>query len=397
MNKNLVVKILRKKTHRYLTISVIILVVSLTMINLMFSYLANQYYMINRDYLTNNNVKVIHVDGKAEQGNSTQIELQDVQSINTLLKKKGLDNKAKAYPIYILPTVFDHSLETGISLMGLSEELAFLISENCTLRDNHICLPKADAKEIQIKLPVIEEKDGGFSSNETADVTLTAEQGATNENAILIHSIPNNYQAYVNEQEAHQFLKTMFKNSPNSFEYIEQSHLDKVIVYVKDIKDVDTIGELLKNHNYFTSYTFNSFENFSANISSAQMILIILGIVFLIISIITAILLMVNFMRIQRKEMAILKLIGYETTSISSIYTRLLTRILGRIFLITVLLYLISYLFKWIPISFSYFLIIIGLDFLILLITLAFVYLLGVKKMSSLSMIELLKKGKEFE
>jgi hypothetical protein len=192
-------------------------------------------------------------------------------------------------------------------------------------------------------------------------------------------------------------LKTMFQNSPNSFEYIEQSHLDKVIVYVKDIKDVDTIGELLKNHDYFTSYTFNSFENFSANISSAQLILIILGIVFLIISIITAVLLMVNFMRIQRKEMAILKLIGYETTSISSIYTRLLTKILGRIFLITVLLYLISYLFKWIPISFSYFLIIIGIDLLILLITLAFVYLLGVKKMSSLPMIELLKKGKEFE
>ena len=397
MNKNLVVKILRKKTHHFLTISVITLIVSLTMINFMFSYLANQYQMINKDYLTNNNVKVIHVNGKTEEGSSMEAEVKDKELINRLFAENGLSGKAKAYPIYILPSVFNSSLDTGISIIGLSEELSFLISDNCTLKDNSICVNKSSNEEINLKIPVIEEMDGGFSSNETVDVKFPTEQGAKNENAIQIHSIPSNNQAYINEKEAQKLLKIMFKNSANSFEYIQESHLDKVIVYVKDIKDVDTVGELLKKHQYFTSYTFNSFENFSANISSMQVILIVLSIIFIITSIIIAVLLMINFLRLQRKEIAILKLNGYNNKSISSIYARLISIMLGRVFLVSLLFYLINYVLKFIPVSYTFLLMIVGIDFVILLLSIAFIYFFGIKKICNLDTMELLKKGKEFE
>ena len=189
----------------------------------------------------------------------------------------------------------------------------------------------------------------------------------------------------------------MFKNSANSFEYIQESHLDKVIVYVKDIKDVDTVGELLKKHQYFTSYTFNSFENFSANISSMQVILIVLSIIFIITSIIIAVLLMINFLRLQRKEIAILKLNGYNNKSISSIYARLISIMLGRVFLVSLLFYLINYVLKFIPVSYTFLLMIVGIDFVILLLSIAFIYFFGIKKICNLDTMELLKKGKEFE
>ncbi|MEI5909717.1 hypothetical protein WAK64_22265 [Bacillus spongiae] len=396
-NKDLVVNILRKKTHHFLTISLIVMVVSLSMFNFIFAYLADQYRSINKDYFNNSNVKVIHVEGKAEGSSSVGVQLQDENDINDLLLENGLSDKAKAYPIYILPTIFDDSLEKGYSMLGLSEELAFLVGDTCTLKDDSICIKETVEDHIDFKIPIIEEKDGGFSSNEVVDKRFIADEGAKNENAILIQSIPNNNQAYVNDKEAIKLLKTMYKDSSDSFEFIQQSQLDKMIVYVKDIKDVDSVGELLKKHQYYTSYTFSSFENFSVNIGSKQVILMILSIVFVITSIITAVLLMINFLRIQRKEIAILKLNGYDKKSIVKVYTKLQYNIFKLIFIITLLIYLIVYLLKLVPISIDLFLLIIGIDILVLLISLSFVYVLGIKKTSNMDMMELLKKDKEFD
>lgn len=397
MNTAFVVKMLRKKTHHFLAISILIMVISLSMLNFMVSYISNQYQMINKDFTNNNNVKVIHVTGKGMGDTTTQISLEDARDINKLLKEKDLADKAKAYPVYTLPTIYHDSMDTAYSLIGINEELASLVSEGCTLKDGRICVGDKKDGKIALNVPIIEEKDGGFSSTETVDLDMTAEKGATNENAIFIHSIPKNNQAYVNEKEAEKLTKIMYQKSQNSPEYIKESQLSNLVVYVSDIKDVDTVGELLKEQNYFTSYTFNSFENFSINISTNQMILLILCVFLVVASIVTAILLMINFLRIQKKEIAILKLIGYKNEMVVTIYTRLLTILFRNIFLYTVIIYLLNYFFKLIPVSLPFLGMIVLLDTFILLITLAFVYFFGIKKICRMDTIELLKKGKEFE
>ncbi len=397
MNTKFVVKMLRKKTHHFLAISILIMVISLTMLNFMVSYISNQYQMINKDFMNNNNVKVIQVTGKGNGEATTQISLQDAEEINTLLKDKDMADKAKAYPVYTLPTVYRDSMATAYSMIGISEELASLVSEGCTLKEGRICVGDANDGKITLNVPIIEEKDGGFSSTETVDLEMTAEKGATNENAIFIHSIPKNNQAYVNEKVAEKLTKIMYEKSQNSSEYIQESQLSNLVVYIKDIKDVDTVGQLLKDNNYFTSYTFNSFENFSINISTNQMILIILCVFLVVTSIVTAILLMINFLRIQKKEIAILKLIGYKSKMIVTIYTRLLTILFRNIFLYTLGIYLSNYFLKLIPVSLPFLGMIVLLDFMILLITLALVYFIGIKKICRMETIELLKKGKEFE
>ncbi|NMH68092.1 ABC transporter permease [Bacillus sp. RO3] len=397
MNQSFVVNMLRKKTHHFLTISMVVMVISLSMLNFMAAYISNQYEMINRDFLDNNNVKVIHVSGKGNGESTTNVELEDYTSINGLLEKHGLSEEAKAYPVYTLPTVYHSSMETAYSLVGISEELAFLVSEDCTLKDNSICVRDSQEDKLTLNVPVIEEKDGGFSSSQAVPMEMTAEKGATNENAVLIHSIPDNNQAYVNEKEAEKLTRIMYQESSNSFEYIQESQLNKVIVYVKDIKDVDRVGKLLKEGNYYTSYTFNSFENFSINISTNQFILIILSVFLVLTSIVTAILLMINFLRIQKKEIAILKLIGYKTEAIIKIYTKLLFILFRNIFFMAVLLFLLNYFLKLIPVSFTHLWSIVLLDAVILVFTLAFVYLMGIRKICREDIIHLLKKGKEFE
>ncbi|MCA1322352.1 hypothetical protein LC085_20955 [Bacillus tianshenii] len=397
MNKKLVVDILRRKTHHFLTISLVIMIVSFSMINFMSSYMFNQYEMINRDYLTNNNVKVIHVNGKAEGSSTGSIVPTDGEGINELLKAENLKEEAKAYPVYILPTIFDEKMEIGYSVMGISQELAFLIGDGCTLKDESICIKGPAQDRMEFNIPIIEEKDGGYSSENVKTMSMSAEAGATNENSILIHSIPGNNQAYMNEKQSLRMLESMFENSSNSFDYIKETQLDKVIVYVKDIKDVDTVGTLLKEKGYFTSYTFNSFENFSVNISSMQMILIILGVIFVLTSIVTAVLLLINFIRIQKKEMAILKLNGYRNEDVISIYTRLIVSTLQKVFIISLFIFVVCFFIDFIPISWSRFLLIIGMDLLILILTLIIVYFMGIRKIGRLDMMELLKKGKEFE
>lgn len=397
MNKKLVVNLLLKKTHRFLFISMIALVVSLTVLNFIASFIMHQYETLNRDYFNNSNVKVIHVDSKDENNFTTDIEIKDTESINQLLKENKLHEKARAYPVYFLPTVFDSTEKTGIAVMGVHEDLAFLVGENCQLNDNSICVNENDKKQLTIEVPVIEEKDGGFISSQYIDVQYSVEEGATRENSIIIQSAPDTNQAYVNEKEAENLLGIMFQNSPNSDEYIRETHLHKIIVYVKDVKDVDTVGELLKKENYYTSYTFNSFENFSVNLSAAQHILIMLSIFFALASIVIAVLLLVNYFRVQRKEIAILKLNGYNTKSIQSIYSRLMAVILLRVFIISIGIYALNLLFKWIPVALSQFLLVGLLNIIILVITLFLSYIFGIKKTAGMEMADLLKKGKEFD
>jgi len=379
-------------------LSTIILIVSLVMLNLMFAYLANQYDMINKDYLTNNNVKVIHVDRAAEgDNNSRAIRMSDEAEINRLLAANGLAEKAKAYRIYNVPTVFDSSMKTAYSILGVGEELAFLISDTCTLKDNSICVKEASAQSMAIKVPVVEMKDGGYSSKETVELTFKAEEGATSENAIFIHSIPNNNQAYVNENEAFHLLDIMFQGTENSTEYIRESHLEKIVVYVKDIQDVDQVGKLLKSNRYYTSYTFSSFENFSANISSTLVMLISIGVVFVLTSIVTAVLLLVNYLRIQKKEVAILKLNGYDSKNISRIYAKLVFIILARIIILSAGLYFLSYFIKPLQSDMEHLPVILVLNLFILLITFLTVYRFGIRAISRMHMMDLLKRGKEFE
>ena len=397
MNKKLVVDILRKKTHHFLNISLVIMIISLTMLNFMSSYMINQYEMINRDYLNNNNVKVIHINGKANGSSTGSIIPSDSEAINELLKTEKLAEKAQAYPVYILPTIFDEKMEIGYSVMGISEDLAFLVGDGCTLEENSICIKGQANKQMELNIPIVEEKDGGYSSENVKTLTINAESGATSENSILIHSIPNYNQAYMNEVQSLEILANMFENSSNSFDYIKETQLDKVIVYVKDTKDVDNVGRLLKEEGYFTSYTFNSFENFSVNISSMNMILIILGVIFVLTSIVTAVLLLINFIRIQKKEIAILKLNGYGSKDVISIYTKLIVSTVRKVFLITIFIFLISFFIELMPINFIHFLLIIGMNLLILLLTVLIVYYMGIRKVGQFDMMELLKKGKEFE
>lgn len=67
-------------------------------------------------------------------------------------------------------------------------------------------------------------------------------------------------------------------------------------IYIKSwsIKDVDTVGRVLKKTNYYTSYTFNSFENLAVNLSAIRHILMALGILFTLAAIVTAVLLLIN-------------------------------------------------------------------------------------------------------
>src|SRR5690606_20118575 len=133
------------------------------------------------------------------------------------------------------------------------------------------------------------------------------------------------------------------------------------------------------------------------NLSAAQHILIMLSIFFTLASIVIAVLLLVNYFRVQRKEIAILKLNGYNTKSIQSIYSRLMAVILLRVFIISIGIYALNLLFKWIPVALSQFLLVGLLNIIILVITLFLSYIFGIKKTAGMEMADLLKKGKEFD
>lgn len=397
MDKRLVANLLKKKTHRFLKLSCLVFIISITVINCILLYLTNQYFQVNEDYLTNNNVKVIEVLSRTKNDVTEEATLKEVYEINQYFENNKVAEKAVAYPVYGLKVGLNSNIsEKPIFLTGIDQKLDFLIGEDIQLKNSVMALRMAPASKLRIEIPIIEEKNGGMSSNESTEIEFKAITGATNENALFINTVPFN-RGYVNLVEFDKILKTMYQQSNNDFDFIKSQSLEKIVVYVKSAKDVDDIGDLLSKQHYDTSYAFSNFSNFTDNLRTGELLLIGLGIIILIASIGSIVLLTFNFLNLNKKEIAILKLIGYQDEVIRYTFTRIIGQNYLSGLLIGIVLFICLALLPVFKVPFYMTLGIIIVDILVYFIIMIVLNNTKIKELSREGIMTLLKKDKEFD
>lgn len=402
MKNKLVVKLLKKKTAHSLRVVTIILSISLITLLIVLSHSISQYYDINKGYIENNNVKVIHIEQYIENNLSNKVTIGDIEKIEKILQSNGLSSEAQPYVVYNLPNGTEIEKDNSlVYITGLNSNLSSLIEDNCSLDNNTICTsnPITDSS-IRIKIPILDKvtATGEYISKELKVLDFNLQKISKQENSIFLNSVPYN-RAYVNEEVFKKILEITYNLNQNheDFNSVLDSHINKIIVYVNDIKYVDKVGKILKDKNYVTSYTFNSFDNFSANVTSSQLVALYLGLGIVATTLILSILFIINHLKIQKKEMAILKICGYTNSEVSSIYSRLIINIFTRALIISIFIVLCLYSINILSPQIEFILISLLVGIILYLTSFIIIYIIGIRKYAYLGILNLTKVNKEYE
>lgn len=397
MNRKLVVRLFRKKTYQSLQLSRIIFIFSILIVNCILLYLANQYFQINQDYLNNNNVKVIEILSKTQENMNREVESDDIERINENLKEENLKEKGMAYPVYSLKIGIEVPYDKKtVFVTGIDKRIDFLIGDHIDLKNGTMAVEKLESSTLSLKVPVIEEKNGGVSSDESRTINYKVLQGIKPDNALFINSTPF-HRSYVNLNEFDRLLNVIYAKSDNDLAYNKEQNLEKIIVYVNEATDVDQMGAVLKKWGYDTSYAFSHFANFTANLRTGEILVVGLGSIILLASVISIIFLTFHFLNANKKEMAILKLNNYQNNDILYIYLNIIGRNYGVGLLISSIIFIILALLPLFEVPHYIVASIIVTDVLLYGLILMTVYFLKINKLVKTNLLTLTKKDREFD
>jgi hypothetical protein len=254
-----------------------------------------------------------------------------------------------------------------------------------------------------LTIPVIDVQDGGLSSSQSEELIFSNDAEIPSITPFTIHESTSN-QTFIGFATYKRIIERVYRTTWDSF--VERYNSDnnfgiqaiyKIFIYVDDIKEVETVARIISDAGYSTNYTFKSFDNFADSIrNTINISSILILFVFLIAS--AFILFSFNsYIKVQQKDMGILKHYGYASSEIRKIYALTINRIFGFMSIfILVFIFAISTIF--LLESFIKYIIIISLCIFIpmFIINRAISYFM-LRHYSNKSILDLLKSSKEFE
>lgn len=171
--KKQVAKLILKKASTYINTSMVIFMLSLFLVSTSFLFLFKQYIQVDKDFISNDNVRMIEITGKDEHGNhSRSLKIYDENKLRSILSKyKGI----RIYTMYQLNFGVEDEKGNRYFIYGVDEEAARFLG-NCQL-DAGVACSKLKTSQINLQIPIVQVEDGGMSSHVRSKFLVKNKQG----------------------------------------------------------------------------------------------------------------------------------------------------------------------------------------------------------------------------
>lgn len=402
MNKNYVSKLILKKSSKFLKVSIFLFAFSLILISSFLALFFNQYIQIKKDFVDNSNTHVIEVT-LAENGNTVkELDFNDLETITNAISSElpdvsftgineyqlnlGIeDNNGNVYFLYAIEN-------TGAKFLGFDE-----------LKEN--CIYSSDINEdtLSLNIPIVSVHNGGLTSNKRETTEFTVEHNISSNNPLSIYESATS-KSYISLDTYKNIIEICFGlswedfvadyNSNNSFGV---QAVYKIFIYVDDIQSVEDVAKIVVNEGYCTNFTFKSFDNFDSSMRNTLLISALLVLIVFIVTSANILLSFNSYLKVQQKDMGILKHYGYTSCDIRKIYSKNINRIF---FLMSIFISLFIVVVTIIFINTDiliYLLIIVASVLIPLYVVNRIVVLYILRKYSEQNILDLIKTNKEFE
>lgn len=324
-----------RKSNTYLKVALFIFICTLISMSTILILSVNQQSQDKKNYVNNHNVHTITVSSKLIGDNVVQdVSLEDIDKIQHILNKENIQDKEyRISPVFqISAGVVDKHTEEGYVLLGIPEEATWLVGDR-KLEGNSLYTKKISNSSTTLMVDVIEEVEGGIEAKEAKEISVKMKE--LRECVLTLYEEPHEglRYAYINEK----FFRNIY-DTINSQSKLKSSNsqlpIEDLYLYVNNIYDIDHIAKILETNGYQVKYTLQAFNSLGRDLRLNNILLYCFVVVFFLITIIIVILSFHSYLKIQQKDIGILKSWGYENYTLEKIYGKNINSMFGKIFVV---------------------------------------------------------------
>lgn len=400
MNKNNLKKVstlLRKKSTSYLKVSFVIFVISLVIVASVSVVGISQYVNLQQEFVKNDNTHIICVGGIEFGDQYDSLTMKDRETISKIIKSNFSDIKFELIVQSRIPNGISDQDGNHFSLSVIGNDCAKWLKLD-RMEDDTIY--SADSKEnlpaeLCLSLPVIKSEGEGITADSYVDYPVSFSNKAGKKNIFETYDRSPGKHYYINYNTCLNLTSVMYQAPKHQVEL--QDTIDHIFVYVTEIQDVEPVAGLLNGKGYATDYTLKAFESLDQTVQSLIRTGAVLIILIFIFTCVNLILSFDSYIKLQKKDIAILKHLGYHNADIKRIFRKNISDIFVKLGVgVTAFTALIGMLLvdinKWICLP----VLIAALDVALLLV---FTVISGyvVNRYVKKGMLELMKVDKAFE
>lgn len=318
-----------KKASSYLRIVIGIFICTLICLSSVMVFYKNQKIREDKNYNKNSKIHTIRVVSKTnKEYELEQLTVKDSKNIETILERDGVNaNQYTISNIFAITFGITDNNNEGYVIYGIGNENKELVGE-LQLQNDVLYMEQPSNQQVDLDIPVLNMKEGGISVSKSVSMPVTCEAIDLSKSPLMLYKTPHknlNY-AYVNEKTFLKMIGIMNKidevESLHSDKLEQISFVDELYVYVKQVGDIDRIASLLEKNYYQLVYSLSAFDSFSEDYKNASIFVTMFVVLFVLIASIHVILSFKSYIKLQQKDMGILKHLGYSIRDISIIYRR---------------------------------------------------------------------------
>ena len=330
-NDKYTAKLILHKSGNYMRLSLVIFVTMIALVCFSLLFYLSYSEDNSKNYTENKIVHVLSVDGKLENSTYRDLKPTDKSDLNKYLKNKNIDASVEFFYSFNGATVDE---DTMVLIIGVDKNAEHYISES-KMSDNTLYTTDFDSPQLEINIPQLEIDDNGnVNANRTINKEYSRKDAIKNK---VINYFSNGFddlkKVYVTEKTYMDILQlsNKNKNAQNKSEVQDETYsniiVDSAYINVTNLNDIDNLAKNLIDKGYDIQYTFSAFDAMGTSLRKNGILFFIMILILLIVASVNLVLSLMSYIDMSKKDMGVLKFMGYDSRRIYNIYKRNINRI----------------------------------------------------------------------
>lgn len=324
------------RASRHLTYTTLMLSAMLVLVVGVLAFLGQQYGAVRTNLTSNQNVHYIQVtyrSGNGELGTGA-LRFGDRQSI-TRVGRAASKGAVAVIATYRLPFGITSPGGNTYYVSGISGRAAGILGVGAI--PDATAFGTTPSSKLELDVPVVMvDGDGGMSSDRLVRRSL-AVRAIPSRSPIAVFQTPEPTTLFVNEPTFARLVSTAYDGLDwTAFQRRNDSDasgfqaVTAFYVHVEDLADVDAVGRALEQAGYATNYTLRAFDDLAGTVSSSVwtgLAVMVAGVLLCLVLVFTN---LQSYLSLARRDMGILKHIGYSDARVCRIYRYRLQAVILR-------------------------------------------------------------------
>lgn len=401
-NNKKIENIIMKKTSTYLKNAILIFLITIASFIFGVLFFWNQMNENEKNFMENEKVHFIQITGRVEDKTYVTLTNKDINKISTI--EREVTNKFDEVVMYEFVGAVEELTEEPVKIVAIDKSNYKYLSKDEMKESVFYTNEPVEGTSYGLLCPKLESDDqGNIVSRENVEIQYDLKNVIKSENESGILAIRNSMESLPMVFVTHESMLSILQKAgilDVSIDNIQQAANigpKDIFIYVEDVYDIDKCASKLQDNGYMINYVFDNFDSFSDSLKKSTIFIIALVVMLLITSAFNVLLSFNNYLKVQQKDMGILKFFGYSEKQIYSMYKGNIRKIFVLCFgILAVYTILVLWAMDMINAILNIFTM-IGLVGGILAIVYMLIVRLILKKLIEKDILFLIKYSKEFE